>query len=135
MKTAGFWIFMFGSLIVLTVMTLATNPQRPRSPDYPVSTDAAEAAPGEKKWENVYAELYGPEGLERTWEVRTPKGFFDETDRDDFIRKIPGDCNDSLAARFEVLIPFLAAVPPHADGGFCHFGAGDRRGCIDFQRG
>ena len=79
---------MFGMLGLLVYMTVHISPQRP------VSSGAAysEMVPdgqGRKIWKRVYAELYGPEGLEKTWRVATPKGYFDEADRDDFLRRIP----------------------------------------------
>lgn len=92
MKTALFWILMFLVLAVLTYLTLVYNPQRPKY-RHSTTESAAESSPasasGEKTWTKVYAELYGPEGLEKTWEIATPKGYFNESDREQFLRDIP----------------------------------------------
>jgi len=87
-----FWILMLCILIGLAVVTLNSNPQRskyshaPAGPR-PMSDESMPA--GERTWTKVYAELYGPKGLEKTWEIATPKGYFTEADRDQFLRTIP----------------------------------------------
>ncbi|HTN44093.1 MAG TPA: hypothetical protein VMN77_09900 [Nitrospiria bacterium] len=92
MKAAGFWILMFCLLAVMAYLTLYTNPQRSkyRHPAEEARPPAAESSETrEKTWSKVYAELYGPKGLEKTWEIATPKGYFTQADRDQFVRDIP----------------------------------------------
>ncbi len=92
MKAFGFWIAMFGIIGVFLYLTMYTNPQRSKySHDPAESKAAASESPvaGEKTWKSIYAELYGPEGLEKTWEIATPKGYFTEADRDQFLTDIP----------------------------------------------
>jgi len=83
---------MFCLLAVLTFLTLNTNPQRFKyrhPPEESQSPSAGSSETGAKTWGKVYAELYGPKGLEKTWEIATPKGYFTEADRDQFLRDIP----------------------------------------------
>jgi hypothetical protein len=92
MKAAVFWILMFCLLALLAIMTMNTNPQRskyrhPAEESQPPTAESSETH--EKTWSKVYAELYGPKGLERTWEIATPKGYFTQADRDQFLRDIP----------------------------------------------
>lgn len=92
MKAAGFWILMFSLLAGLAVLTMNTNPQRSKYRHPPAESRtpvAGSSETGKKTWSKVYAELYGPKGLERTWEIATPKGYFTESDRDQFLRDIP----------------------------------------------
>jgi len=92
MKAVGFWIVMFLVLVGFIYLTMYTNPQRSKyrhdpSESQPPASESS--ASGEKTWNKVYAELYGPAGLEKTWEVATPKGYFTEAERDQFLRDIP----------------------------------------------
>jgi len=92
MKAAGFWVLMFCLLVLLALMTLNSNPQRSkyRNPPEESQTPASDSSEkSEKTWSKVYAELYGPKGLEKTWEIATPKGYFTEADREQFLRDIP----------------------------------------------
>ena len=86
MKAAGFWIFMFGLIGVFFYLTLSFNPSRP-IPAAEVRSAPAPDENGRKRWNHAYAELYGPKGLENTWEIKTPGGYFTESDRDDFLKK------------------------------------------------
>jgi len=92
MKAAGFWFLMFCLLALLALLTMNTNPQRlkyrhpPEESQPPISGSSEKS---EKTWSKVYAELYGPKGLEKTWEIATPKGYFTEADREQFLRDIP----------------------------------------------
>jgi hypothetical protein len=92
MKTAGFWILMFSMLGGFIYLTMQTNPQRSKYQHAPAESQAppsGSSIAGEKTWKKVYAELYGPKGLEKTWEIATPKGYFNEGDREQFLRDIP----------------------------------------------
>ncbi len=92
MKTVGFWILMFCMLGGFIYLTMQTNPQRSK---YRHNSTESQTSPsgssisGEKTWKKIYAELYGPKGLEKTWEIATPKGYFTEADREQFLRDIP----------------------------------------------
>jgi len=92
MKATGFWILMFLMMGGFIYLTINTNPQRLKyRHDSPQSqlTPAESPGPVQKTWPKVYAELYGPKGLEKTWEIATPKGYFTQEDRDQFLRDIP----------------------------------------------
>ncbi len=92
MKTAGFWILMFCMLGGFIYLTMHTNPQRFKYRHDPAEAQApavGSSISDEKTWKKVYAELYGPKGLEKTWEIATPKGYFTEADREQFLRDIP----------------------------------------------
>ncbi|MBI3811859.1 MAG: hypothetical protein HY283_06615 [Nitrospirae bacterium] len=92
MKAVGFWILMLCIMGGFIYLTLYTNPQRSKYRHDPVESPAPPSgspASGEKTWNKVYAELYGPKGLEKTWEIATPKGYFTEAERDQFLRDIP----------------------------------------------
>jgi len=92
MKAAGFWVLMFCLLVLLALMTFNSNPQRSkyRHPPEESQTPASDSSvKSEKTWSKVYAELYGPKGLEKTWEIATPKGYFTQADREQFLRDIP----------------------------------------------
>jgi hypothetical protein len=92
MKTAGFWILMFCMLGGFIYLTMHTNPQRSKYRHDPAESQApptGSLVEGDKTWTKVYAELYGPRGLEKTWEIATPKGYFSEADREQFLRDIP----------------------------------------------
>ncbi len=92
MKAVVFWIVMFCIMIGFIYLTLYTNPQRPKYQHDPAQSQASPSGSSmgaEKTWQRVYAELYGPKGLEKTWEIATPKGYFSEADRDQFLRDIP----------------------------------------------
>lgn len=81
---------MFGVLGLFIYLTLQSNPRRPvHTPSPAVLGPDPGAGGAPRSWQKVYAELYGPEGLERTWEVATPKGYFDEGDREHFLKEIP----------------------------------------------
>ncbi len=82
---------MFMILGIMIYVTMISNPSRPVQPRGPFGSDPVSVGEGEKTWKRVFAELYGPNGLEKTWEVATPKGFFDEADREDFMRRIPAE--------------------------------------------
>jgi len=91
-SSIGFWIFMFAMLAGFALLTVNTNPQRSKYRHPPADTRTPTSDSGsstEKTWSKVYAELYGPKGLEKTWEVATPKGYFTEADRDQFLKTIP----------------------------------------------
>ena len=90
MKAVMFWLMMFGMLGGLAYMTMHFNPQRPVSAGA-ANSETVSDDQGRKIWKRVYAELYGPQGLERTWKIATPKGYFNESDRDEFLRKIPAE--------------------------------------------
>ena len=90
MKAAMFWTIMFGMLGGLAYMTLYFTPQRPVGSGTATSETVTDGQ-GRKIWKRVYAELYGPRGLERTWKIATPKGYFNESDRDEFMRRIPAE--------------------------------------------
>ena len=86
MKAAGFWIFLFGLMGVFFYLTVSFNPGRP----IPAAESGAAPSPdehGRKRWNHAYAELYGPKGLENTWEIKSAGGFFTESDRDEFLKK------------------------------------------------
>ncbi|MBI3609734.1 MAG: hypothetical protein HY204_03420 [Nitrospirae bacterium] len=91
MKAVVFWVIMFVVLASFIYLTMNTNPQRSmyRHPVESESAPSVSSNAGEKTWKKVYAELYGPKGLEKTWEVATPKGYFNEADREQFMRDIP----------------------------------------------
>ena len=92
MKTGVFWIMMFCLLALFIYLTMHTNPQRSKYRHDPAESKAPASDPadaGEKIWKKVYAELYGPEGMEKTWEIATPKGYFTEADREQFLNDIP----------------------------------------------
>jgi hypothetical protein len=92
MKAVGFWIFMFLMMAGFIYLTMNTNPQRFKYRHDPAESrtrSAGSSNPAEKNWLRVYAELYGPKGLEKTWEIATPKGYFTQADRDQFLRDIP----------------------------------------------
>jgi len=92
MKTAVFWILMFCMLGGFIYLTMHTNPQRSKYRHDPAEAQApavGSSNPDEKTWKKVYAELHGPRGLEKTWEVATPKGYFNEADRERFLSDIP----------------------------------------------
>lgn len=89
----GFWVLMVCILVGFIFLTLNTNPQRSRYQHPPAESRMTPPRPGPtvaKTWKKVYAELYGPKGLEKTWEIATPKGYFNEADRDRFLQDIPG---------------------------------------------
>ena len=91
-KTVGFWILMFFMLGGFIYLTMQTNPQRSKYRHDPAELQAPPSGSsivGEKTWKKVYAELYGPKGLEKTWEIATPKGYFNEADREQFLRDVP----------------------------------------------
>jgi hypothetical protein len=92
MKAVGFWIVMFCIMGGFIYLTMYTNPQRSKyrhDPSESLTPPSGPSVTGEKTWSKVYAELYGPRGLEKTWEIATPKGYFSEADRDQFSRDIP----------------------------------------------
>lgn len=90
MKALVFWILMFGLLGLFIYLTLISNPQRPMNQRAAIQSEPTPIAE-KKTWKKVYAELYGPDGLEKTWEIATPKGYFDGHDREEFLRKIPAE--------------------------------------------
>lgn len=89
MKEVFFWIVMFVVLGFFIILTMQTNPQRTKYRHSPGESESVSSNQGEKTWKKVYAELYGPKGLEKTWEIATPKGYFTEADRDQFLRDVP----------------------------------------------
>lgn len=92
LKTVAFWIVMFSLLGGFAYMTIYSNPSRPVNMNPAVQSPAlSEGAEGKRTWKKAYAEFYGPKGLEKTVEVATPKGYFDEEDRADFLSRIPAD--------------------------------------------
>lgn len=85
MKTALFWIGIFGLLFVFMYLTMATNPQRLKYQKDPSEKSSAISREEPRKWEKVYAEFYNSKGLQKTMEIKNMKGYFDEADRTFFL--------------------------------------------------
>lgn len=85
MKAASFWVAVFVMLGTFIFMTMVTNPQRSKYQRDPVEKEAPVSEQGSKTWAHIYAEFYDSDGLHKTMEVRSPKGYFNEADRDAFL--------------------------------------------------
>lgn len=86
MKTALFWVGIFGLLFAFMYLTMATNPQRPKYQKNTTEKPAALSQEGPRKWAHVYAEFYDSKGLHKTMEIKNQKGYFNEADRDSFLK-------------------------------------------------